>query len=425
VNMGDAYAGSNGVGWKETSWPGLFGQQESIKKRRGIVDVLPAKCLRQIPARFAIEMTNRGWVLRNEIIWHKPNCLPSSAKDRFTIDFEKLFFFSKSKRYFFEPQYEQSSDRPSGNKKRRLCGEGEKGRLNTHIGESVPWIPDSLGRNKRCVWRIPAKPFPGAHFAVFPPGLAEAPIRAGCPEFVCKKCGKPRGRIYRKRWSGVQIRKAAKGTGGSILAEGAGQRKGGFNTVSHPVGVWLERNGWSASCSCNAGFNSGVALDPFMGSGTTALVALRLKRRFIGIELNPEYVRMAEARIGALMKEVLPATAISSAFWSKRRLLQGRRGRNGRNSLSKARLAKSGNGIRPFSVWGGAAPEAGNSEERRPDSGGKKEEEVCEAAQYYQADNPDTAALASPAARILSCGRFILAACAANQRGQKPPNPEK
>lgn len=69
-----------------------------------------SKCLAQIPNRFAIEMCNRGWILRNEIIWHKPNAFPSSVKDRFTVDFEKLFFFVKNKKYYFERQLEPVKD---------------------------------------------------------------------------------------------------------------------------------------------------------------------------------------------------------------------------------------------------------------------------------------------------------------------------
>ena len=79
---------------------------------------LPQKCLVQIPSRFAIEMTNRGWVLRNEIIWHKPSCLPSPATDRYTVDFEKMFFFTKKPKYYFKQQFEPMLTKPHapGNK---------------------------------------------------------------------------------------------------------------------------------------------------------------------------------------------------------------------------------------------------------------------------------------------------------------------
>ena len=81
INLGDTYYGSGGAGgdWNKD---------------------YQSKCLCLIPQRFCIEMCNRGWILRNTIIWHKPNCMPSSVKDRFTVDFEYLFFFVKSKKYY-------------------------------------------------------------------------------------------------------------------------------------------------------------------------------------------------------------------------------------------------------------------------------------------------------------------------------------
>ena len=70
------------------------------------------KSLLMIPQRFAIAMLDHGWILRNDIIWYKPNCMPSSATDRFTVDYEHIFFFTKSQNYYFETQYEQFGDKP-------------------------------------------------------------------------------------------------------------------------------------------------------------------------------------------------------------------------------------------------------------------------------------------------------------------------
>jgi len=185
---------------------------------------LSAKCLLQIPSRFAIEMTNRGWTLRNELIWHKPNCLPSSAKDRFTVDFEKIFFFVKNKKYWFEQQFEKYQapiNRWGGNyfnykvkdaKEIEQYVESQKALL-----RSRNMRPNKLGRNKRCVWTIPTKGFTGAHFAVYPEELCITPIKAGCQK-------------------------------------------------------------------------NGIILDPFMGSGTTGVVARKLGRKFIGIELSKKYL---------------------------------------------------------------------------------------------------------------------------------------
>lgn len=105
VNLGDVYNSAQVAGDKK------FGNEEFNKNRpsreftktpRKKRQKMPDKSLIQLPSRLSIEMSNRGWILRNKIIWHKPNCMPSSAKDRFTIDFEEVFFFVKSKKYYFE-----------------------------------------------------------------------------------------------------------------------------------------------------------------------------------------------------------------------------------------------------------------------------------------------------------------------------------
>lgn len=181
------------------------------------------KSLLQIPSRFAIEMSSRGWILRNELIWHKPNCMPSSSKDRFTVDFEKIFFFVKSKKYHFETQMEKATYTDARLGKGRIQYEN---RL-TNCGVKV-----SDTRIKRAVWKITVKPFREAHFATYPEELCETPILAGCP-------------------------------------------------------VW------------------GVILDPFFWAGTTWVVAKRLGRNYIGIELNPEYIKIAEKRIGGGYQLVL------------------------------------------------------------------------------------------------------------------------
>lgn len=190
-------------------------------------DILPDKCLLQIPSRFAIEMTNRGWILRNEIIWHKPNCMPSSVKDRFTVDFEKVFFFVKSKKYWFGQQLEKTLTKDNSNRNRDIT------KLNNTPGRSKMnglKVNNYNYKNKRAVWVITTKPYKEAHFAVYPETLIEPMIKAGCPK-------------------------------------------------------------------------GGIVLDPFMGAGTTAVVARKLSRRFIGIELNPEYIKIIEQR---LRQEVLP-----------------------------------------------------------------------------------------------------------------------
>ena len=135
VNMGDTYSQGDTI----SNRYGLSGStlDAPIKHKadhfsRKVVQSIPQKSLCLIPERFAIAMVDEGWILRNKIIWYKPNCMPSSAKDRFTVDWEYLFFFTKSQRYYFETQYEVY-DKP----------------LNRWGGKMVYWKEDSKARSRR------------------------------------------------------------------------------------------------------------------------------------------------------------------------------------------------------------------------------------------------------------------------------------
>jgi DNA modification methylase len=180
VNLGDTYNGNksgntNGIYKDKIDKTKSWANSDSFNKTE---QNLPSKSLCLIPFRFAIEMVNRGWILRNVIIWHKPNCMPSSAKDRFTVDFEYLFFFVKNKKYWFEQQFEPHLS-PVTNK--------IVGRKGTDVQQSQG-DPNGFhaygeqGRNKRTVWTIPTKPYPEAHFAVYPAELIRTCIKAGCPK---------------------------------------------------------------------------------------------------------------------------------------------------------------------------------------------------------------------------------------------------
>lgn len=188
------------------------------------------KSLLLIPTKFADEMINHGWILRNTIIWHKPNAMPHSVKDRFTVDFEYLFFFVKSQKYYFEQQFEPIQESTLKKAKSKVNDnkshfyQGMSKHNYEKFQQRILYDPTYKGRNKRSVWNISTVPFKGAHVATYPPKLIEIPIKAGCPK-------------------------------------------------------------------------NGIVLDPFMGSGTTAVVAKKLHRNYIGIELNPEYIKMAEGRI--------------------------------------------------------------------------------------------------------------------------------
>lgn len=152
VNIGDTYAGSG-----KGAWNGRNEETDKSKEsftfntKPDIIEDVNHKSLMMIPERFALSMIkNQKWTLRNQIIWHKPNVKPETVKDRYTRDYEPIFFFVKNKKYNFKQQLETGTN-------------GEK-------------------RNKRTVWSINTGQYSGAHTAVFPPELLHSPIDAGCPE---------------------------------------------------------------------------------------------------------------------------------------------------------------------------------------------------------------------------------------------------
>ncbi|MGI8467026.1 MAG: DNA-methyltransferase [Pyrinomonadaceae bacterium] len=108
VNFGDTFANKTKGGHRNKPQNNMF---DSLTKRATFPKLktelnIPSKSLCLIPVRFAVRMIERGWILRNEIIWHKPNAMPQSMKDRFTVDFEKIFFFVKGRKYYFRQQFE-------------------------------------------------------------------------------------------------------------------------------------------------------------------------------------------------------------------------------------------------------------------------------------------------------------------------------
>ena len=178
VNLGDTY--SRGTRKKDGTNQSLRNNKEVHVEPNMIPDYgISDKCLLQIPSRFAIEMVNRGWILRNTIIWHKRNCMPSSVSDRFTVDFEYIFFFSKKKKYYFKQQREPHKQISIERTKFKWNGHREK--MSSWEGMHIKKMCHPEGRNKRTVWTINPKPFKEAHFAVYPEELCETPIKAGCP----------------------------------------------------------------------------------------------------------------------------------------------------------------------------------------------------------------------------------------------------
>lgn len=225
-NHGDSYGGTGSKGsYRDPKYPkGRNGQSVSLSA--GFME----KCLLLQAHRLVIRMIDeQDWILRNQVIWHKPNVMPSSAKDRFTVDFEPVFFFVKSKKYHFEAQYEPLSEvsieRVKYGWKSKKANASYKGRTTgIAVEEMGDRFANPRGRNKRTVWKISTSNSREEHVAMFPEKLIEPMVLAGCPR-------------------------------------------------------------------------GGVVLDPFMGAGTTALVAKKLGRQYIGIEMNPAHIKIAEERI--------------------------------------------------------------------------------------------------------------------------------
>ncbi|MBA7591933.1 hypothetical protein ES708_34104 [subsurface metagenome] len=170
-----------------------------------------------------------------------------------------------------------------------------------HHGKDINY--GKQGRNKRTVWIIPTKSFPEAHFAVYPETLIEPMIKAGCPEFVCKKCGKARVKILEPT---EEYKKLLNQSWTEDTDKDKKLRKEiGFQANTKKVSCTADyRFKGYTDCGCNAGFEPGVVLDPFMGAGTTALVALKQRKRFIGIEIKREYIDMSYKRIARVQQRI-------------------------------------------------------------------------------------------------------------------------
>lgn len=276
LNLGDSYFGSGKGqtknGCSDPKQPKIKGMKLPVNKSESY---LKPKDLIGIPWKVAFALQKDEWYLRQDLIWHKKNALPESVEDRCTKSHEYLFLLSKSQKYFFdheaikEPLAESSVGRAQ--RKRRLMdrtGLGTVGKQvengidikHGHAGlamgrnDKTGYSEDGM-RNKRSVWTIATKPYKRAHFACFPPSLIEPPILSGTSDKgCCPECSAPFKRIKDIGWE---------------------------QTCKHVIDEVVP-------CT---------VLDPFMGSGTTGMVAYRKGRDFVGIELNPDYIEMAKERI--------------------------------------------------------------------------------------------------------------------------------
>jgi DNA modification methylase len=296
VNMGDSYAGGGRGGNPDDS---LFRKQAtnrgSLVPPSGLSGFKP-KDRMMIPARLAIALQDDEWYLRDEIVWQKSNPMPESVTDRTTKAHEMVYMLSKNERYWFD---QEAIREPAVYGENRATYVGGTDRLLKANIVSGGYVPSDRGlareetvtRNRRSVWTIPTEATPFAHFATFPQALITPMILAGCPDKVCSMCGAP----WVRETEHITATPGQKP--GYLLntqMRHDGERAGHFtNMVYNTIG-------FRPTCACAAETRPGICLDPFMGAGTTALVAMRLGRHYIGCDLSPEYVAMARRRLATI-----------------------------------------------------------------------------------------------------------------------------
>jgi DNA modification methylase len=313
LNMGDCYCGSTSeTPSKRDNSPIAAGTVLSQEQRngrgertRGMLNIgLKPKDLVGMPWRLAFALQADGWYLRSDIIWAKPNSMPESVKDRPTKSHEYVFLMSKQAKYYYDSDaVREAHKREWQNEKwtqQKKYGTSPESMGQEHEGnKTIAETYNEAGRNKRTVWTIPTQPYSEAHFATFPTALVIPCIKAGTSEKGnCSVCGKPWVREIEKSMPPDEAYTQTRGSNDNMVRPNVYKTKGSGQKVQD----WLNKHpsktiGWKPQCTCNTDTVKPIVLDPFMGSGTVAEVCERYSRRWIGIELSPEYCDIAVRRI--------------------------------------------------------------------------------------------------------------------------------
>ena len=304
-NHGDSYGGSGGSGG-DYNRGGLRDGQPKVGRSVGTTP----KCITMQNERLIIRMIDeQGWILRNRIIWEKPNGMPSSVVDRFSNKYEPVYMLVKSKKYWFDldtvripakyqevwsrkgsgkdTPYDQNNPRSRwGLTKHEIATQRTSGSYSDPL-HTNPVHPTGM-KNPGDVWTIPTQPHKDAHFAIFPDALVEPMIKAACPTKVCSECGFIQERIIDKTILKPRIIDGIPDSN-TTYSDGVPETGSRFGDSIHTTGY--------TSCDCDAGWTPGIVLDPFAGSGTTMKVAKKLGRNTIGIELNPDYCKIIKKNL--------------------------------------------------------------------------------------------------------------------------------
>lgn len=306
LNLGDSYAGNCSQA-SNNGRAGFGNPRERVVNRKG--EGLKPKDLVGIPWMVAFALRADGWYLRQDIIWHKPNPMPESVKDRPTKAHEYIFLLSKNQKYFYDAEAVKEPLAESTLKdKRNSTGRHTQGKeYSKYYDDASPektkpdmpswyraksFVNPATGRNRRSVWTISTQPYPEAHFATFPPKLIEPCILAGTSPRACEICGAPWERVIEKTNNPDLSHKGSRFDSGKTAGRDGGDR------TQKGIRYLNQAAGWQPTCTCkNEGTGRCIVLDPFAGSGTTLWVAEHYGRDSIGIELSPEYCELINKRM--------------------------------------------------------------------------------------------------------------------------------
>ena len=329
LNVGDSYLGGRCGGQGPL---GCMAGREKVTRARGASKLLDkrvpgmaSKNLAGIPWRLAFALQDAGWILRSDCVWHKPSRLPEGVQDRPARAHEYVFLLARSPRYYYDgdavrqPHADQTLGFVGRETTARAYGRAESQDASGGVA-SGGWgsqsdengrvrTVDPRGSALRTVWTIPSTPYLGEHMAPMPVGLASLAVHAGTSDGgCCAACGTPLRRVVELGAADLERQRAC---GGDANGEYHGEDRkgyvgkgahGGAGAKARILAHMRERitTGGERSCGCEtAETRPAVVLDPFGGSGTTALAACRLGRDSVLIELNRDSATEAAARVAA------------------------------------------------------------------------------------------------------------------------------